>query len=280
MNLWAALSLFESRDIVERKFHDRHKLSLGAEKAREIVSSIAQAREFFRSARDAADHVRPLLLYYGVLTLSRGLILFLRASYREASLKQSHGLSGVDWGQQLAAGVQNLPLVRVRFEGGTFSELAEATQNRERSSIWTAPYPNRGVLTQSGSSGYPPGFELTAKDVLGRLPDVAALYEEVFSDLPACVPAFVFHLSATTQTHLDVFPLNGRLIAENALRELYARGDVSEFRQATKHNFHPEEPHWSWRIKHTSIEEMVAALPAVAGAASGEQYFLAPLAEG
>jgi hypothetical protein len=280
MDLWASLSLFESRDLVERKFNERHKLSLSAQKATEIVSSMAQAREFFRSATAAADHVRPLLLYYGVLTLSRGLILFLRPSHRETSLKQSHGLSVVDWGQQLSAGVQNLPLVRIHVEGGTFSELADATQNHERSLIWTAPYPNRAALNQVGASEYPSAFELTAKDILGRLPDVAPLYEEVFSALPACVPAFVFHLSASTQTDLDVFPLNGRLIEDRALRELYIRSDVTEFRQAAKHNFHRDGPHWSWRIKHMSVEEMEAALPAIATESGGALYFIAPFPNG
>ncbi len=158
MDPWSDLSLFKSRDLVERKFRERHSLTLRAEKAREIVSAIAQAREFFRSASGAAELVRPLLLYYGVLTLSRGLILFLKPSLREASLKQSHGLSVIDWGQLVSGGVQALPLARIRVDGGTFAELAEATGNIERNRIWVAPYPNRGVLSQNGSTALPSVF--------------------------------------------------------------------------------------------------------------------------
>jgi hypothetical protein len=77
-----------------------------------------------------------------------------------------------------------------------------------------------------------------------------------------------------------VFPLNGRLIDERALRELYIRSDVTEFRQATKHNFHRDEPHWSWRIKHMSVEEMEAALPAIATESGGALYFIAPFPNG
>ena len=234
MDSWSDLSLFESRDLVERKYRDRHKLTLSAEKAREIVSAVAQAREFFRSASAAGDLVRPLLLYYGVLTLSRGLILFLKPPLRETSLKQSHGLSVLDWSQQLSKGVQNLPNARIRIEGGTFAELAEATGNIERSRIWVAPYPNRGILCQNGSTVVSSGFELSLKDVLGRLPDIAPLFEEVFAELPYCAPAFVFHLSAATQTDLDVFPVNGRLIPEDTLRKEFITTQIAEFRQGTK----------------------------------------------
>ncbi|MGQ0641210.1 MAG: YaaC family protein [Gemmatimonadaceae bacterium] len=277
---WSELSLFESRDVVERKFRKRHDRSLGAEKAREIVSAFAQAREFFRSAAAAADLVRPLLLYYGVLTLTRALVLFLRPRVREAALKQSHGLGVLDWGEQLSGGVKNLPEVRIRLEAGTFAELAEATENTERTLIWRAPYPNRGLLTQMGSSQYPQGFELTASDILGRIPDIAPLYEEVFASLPACVPGFVFLLSEATHTGLNVFPLNGRLIPEDELRQAFIRTEVSELRQTTKHNFRREELHWSWRVEHSSLDELTAALPPIAADARDEIYLVRPLASG
>jgi YaaC-like Protein len=280
MEPWAELSLFESRDLVERKFRERHERYLSAEKAREIVSAVAQSREFFRSAAAAADLVRPLLLYYGVLTLSRALILFLQPAHREATLKPSHGLSAVEWGQHLSSGVQNLPTLRIRFEGGTLSELAEATHNRERTLIWVAPYPNRGLFSQEGSITYPSGFELTAKDVLGRLPDIAPLYEEIFAELPSCMPAFVFHLSASTHTDVDVFPLNGRLITEGDLRQTFGLNDVTEFRQATQHNFKRPELHWSWRIPHTTEQELKAALPHVAMDSKGDTYCVRQLPNG
>jgi hypothetical protein len=129
---WEQLSLYESQDLVQRKFGERHKLTLSAENAREIVSAVAQAREFFQSAARAAELVRPLLVYYGVLGLSRAAILFLKPGHRESAFKKGHGLRVQQWEEQLATAlIRNLPNVRLRFEGGTASELAEVTENKE-----------------------------------------------------------------------------------------------------------------------------------------------------
>ena len=89
LNTWYALREFETRDITSRTYKARHGLNLSAVKSREIASNFVQAREYFRSAAGADFTVRPLLLYYGVASLARGLTLFLDPAKRETSLKQS-----------------------------------------------------------------------------------------------------------------------------------------------------------------------------------------------
>ena len=74
---WYELREFETRDITSRSYSARHSKNLTAAKGREIAASFAQAREYFRSALEAHPTVRPLLQYYGVSTLSRGLVLFM-----------------------------------------------------------------------------------------------------------------------------------------------------------------------------------------------------------
>ena len=86
---WYALREFETRDITSRHYKARHERELGAGKAREIASNFIQAREYFRSASDADTVVRPLLQYYGVSALSRGLVLFLKVEKREASINRA-----------------------------------------------------------------------------------------------------------------------------------------------------------------------------------------------
>lgn len=75
--IWEELSVYESHDFVGKWYKIRHGRTLNAVRTREIASSFTQGREYFASAKGAATSVRPLLFYYGVLSLSRGLILLL-----------------------------------------------------------------------------------------------------------------------------------------------------------------------------------------------------------
>jgi hypothetical protein len=95
----STLSHFQSFDLVQREFERWHGRELNAERTWEIVSSFVQGEEYFVSASAAAEAVRPLLLYYGVLSISRGLIIFL-SNVSEATLKASHGL-GLGRGKRL-----------------------------------------------------------------------------------------------------------------------------------------------------------------------------------
>ena len=98
MDHWARLSIYESTDLVRDLFFRRHGRELSSGKAREIVSAVAQGREYFSAAKEAGLLVCPLLQYYGVLSLSRALILLLNRSFRETSLPQAHGLEPISLG--------------------------------------------------------------------------------------------------------------------------------------------------------------------------------------
>jgi hypothetical protein len=67
-------------------------------------------------------------LYYGVLSFSRGLILFRDPRKKEESLAGKHGLEAIDWRGVLANGILRVLDLRVGMTSGTFHELAVATQ--------------------------------------------------------------------------------------------------------------------------------------------------------
>lgn len=142
--VWEALSVFESHDYVGKWYKGRHGRILNATRTREIISCFTQGREYFASAKVAASSVRPLLLYYGALSLGRGLILLLDRTKSEASLKPSHGLEAVDWQNTLAGGIEKVLELGIRATSGTFSELAAATGNLQFTACWSAPALNLG----------------------------------------------------------------------------------------------------------------------------------------
>ncbi len=99
---WEVLRNYESSDLVRSAFKARHGGELTAGKAREICAAVTQARNYMAAARDATSDVRPLFTYYGVLSMCRGLILFLSHKLRENGLSQAHGLTVKGWGEELA----------------------------------------------------------------------------------------------------------------------------------------------------------------------------------
>lgn len=119
---WYLLREFESSDLVMDYMRKRHGYSPSKEKVHEITSSFTQGREFFESASKSDVSVRPILQYYGILSLSRGLILVLSKSARENSIKPSHGLAFVGWDKKF----EN---ISVKITNGTFMELIKSTDN-------------------------------------------------------------------------------------------------------------------------------------------------------
>src|SRR5258708_30623375 len=114
---WSRLSLFLSRDILKRRYRERHGGDMSATKAREIISHLEQARQYFTSAESAGVLAEPLEQYYGVLAFSRAIALYLNFSLRETSLKPGHALRA------------SLPSdgciedIQLDVQGGTFAEL-------------------------------------------------------------------------------------------------------------------------------------------------------------
>jgi len=137
--IWEELSLFESHDYVGKWYSDRHGRVLNAGRIRELASCFAQGREYFASATGSATSVRPLLLYYGVLSLSRGVILLRDRNKSESSLKPSHGLEAIDWQGTLASGIGNVLDLRIRATNGTFGELVAAAGNVQLTGWWSGP---------------------------------------------------------------------------------------------------------------------------------------------
>jgi hypothetical protein len=130
-SVWQRFSLYESMDLVARYYKVKHGKELKEEKSREIVSCLAQGGEYFALASNSSELIKPVILYYGMVAMSRGLVLFLRSDARETTLNPLHGLVASEWKDQLSKGLQELPNLRIEIQNGTFTEPQEATGNAE-----------------------------------------------------------------------------------------------------------------------------------------------------
>lgn len=127
--LWEPLQRFESRDYLTRHYKKLHNRSLNMQRANEIGSCFTQGREYFFSASTASETVKPLLIYYGIASLSRGATLLKDISKREESLTPAHGLMTIDWAKILHTGISEVLNLRIQSSKGLFQEFVSAVGN-------------------------------------------------------------------------------------------------------------------------------------------------------
>lgn len=190
---WTNLSLYESRDLVGRLLQERHGQSPDASRSREVATHMTQGRQYFEAAAEAAALAKPLLVYYGVLALSRAVVLCSDVSLWKSTPSSGHGLKGVDWSNRLSSGLHGLPNLTVKDIKGTFTELAEATMNRERSLVFS-PARLRVPFVRDGTSSFrdsTTSLEVSLRAALSRIPDLASLFQTTFGKIPSCHPAYI-----------------------------------------------------------------------------------------
>jgi YaaC-like protein len=277
---WARLSLYESTDLVRGAFKARHGRELSAEKAREIVSAVAQGREYFTAAEAAGPLVSPLLQYYGVLSLSRALSLVLSHNLREASLPPKHGITSVGWGNVLAAPDRHPENLEVQITDGALLSLLGSIGNSEVSTVFTAPYPSQLNIVRAYGIEALGGAKITLRQLLSRIPDLRDIYERSFGESAANYRAFVFMLSADTQTDIDVFGGRHGLPDQEAFRlELSIPADVV-LTESARHNFLPDEPHYRYRLLHPGGSNRINLLPQIENSSDEAMAIVTPFAQG
>lgn len=178
---WQTLSRFESYDFVARWYQKAHQRKPNVAKVSQINACFIQGREYFANAASSAMSVKPLLLYYGALTLSRGVILANNPRKKEESLRKSHGLEPVDWQGTLKDGIKDVLELQIRATDGTFSELAEVCYNLNTMHKFQGPTDRIGSDGQSlGDIEFAAGQSmLTLDDLISRLLQTAGAYAEI-----------------------------------------------------------------------------------------------------
>jgi hypothetical protein len=132
-----------------------------------------------------------------VVALARGAVLFLDTS--KSKLAATHGLDASGW-DDLLTRPHRLPEAEVKIgSGGTFPELARVVGNTEWVRVHTGQSP--GVAdAQSPGTGLAAEAKLTIKEILGQIPDVAALYERTFGEHSRRLRAEISYTGLTRST--------------------------------------------------------------------------------
>lgn len=205
MNALREIALLESRDVLIKRFKEAHGRIPKEENCRQIAAYLLQGRQYWDSALSAGDLIRPLLLYYGSLSFCRALTLFARPGGGEETLKPSHGMQAIGWGQAFAiGGVKSILDFEVEVSEGALSQLAEATQNQEITRCYFGPFPSYVEFIRPCKADGMLGSRATIRDLIKRVPQLSATYERVTGTRSAAYPAIPF-LLAETHVDLEIF---------------------------------------------------------------------------
>ena len=198
---WHEISRFESHDLVKAWYNRTHEREPNTAKISQVNAFFTQGREYFRNAGSADMSVKPLLLYYGVLSLSRGVILLKDPSKKEESLKQSHGLEVVNWQETLNGGIKNVLELQVKATNGTFRELVNACPNKHKEQCFYSPSKTKTVVDHDlGDIQFSTDDSLLhLDDLLSRLMQTTFDYQGITSRKSKWFPVVVTVHS--TETH-------------------------------------------------------------------------------
>lgn len=122
-----------------------------------------------------------MLLYYGVLSCCRGVILANSPDKKEESLKPRHGLEPVDWQSTLSGGIKNILELEIRATDGTFRELVDVCWHLNTLHLFLGPTNDMGSTGQRlGDVGFAmDGSHLSLGDLLSRLLQTGLAFPEL-----------------------------------------------------------------------------------------------------
>jgi len=225
-DIWNGLLEFETSDLVSRFFIKKFNREASARKIREITSNFIQGREYFTNANRSNFIVKPLLQYYGVVALSRGLILAYSPLLSESELKPSHGVDVKNW--QKAFKDKDFGTLEISITNGTLLELIKATQNKSYHKA------NSSEINFCFNSETPKvGETFLFKKIIQCLPDLLDEYEIWSNDKFYCAVlksfrsndenegyTFTFEPQVSGETLISLFPLeefdNQKIIHNNS----------------------------------------------------------------
>ena len=223
--IWHKLYDYESRDLIERFIEKKYQRKASARQISEVSSNFIQSREFFRNAENSNLSVKPLLLYYGVNSLARGLVLLLNPHFSESSLKPSHGLDTINWRQSISE--NNLLNLTVEINNGGFYELLTSTSNKSYFKFhstgisWKIDFPIPSLKTR-----------LTLDDLIRIIPDLNLEYNKWRNENFETLKISKFNKTDTEyKFSVEKFKINQTIISKTFDSKIFEKVKINETSQ-------------------------------------------------
>lgn len=189
------IGLLRSPEYVAAFARKRLSVSLTPQTVANIAASFAQGIAYFISAEQASIQIKPILQYYGILNLVKGLC-GLRTPPEEGPIHvRSHGLSRDSWDTRLARESPeylDLEVVTTTREGGAFRQAISRAWHRnvvDAESMYRGPPWRVTFIQQLGTPKFvQPNSRIRLREVLSRSRYVADTFATVAGESPRIHP--------------------------------------------------------------------------------------------
>lgn len=155
----------------------------------DVVACVKQARGYFEAAEAASIAVSPLLLFYGVSSLAKAVVVARSPEYHLGNMGRHHGLSASQIAQK-NVGKAGLTRELMKFEasvegGGTFLEYAETLSGSFAYKVFDETTGRSNTLKVDAAPATSlPGRKFSLGDLLARQPAIRSLYHHAVGSRP------------------------------------------------------------------------------------------------
>ena len=189
------IGLLRSREYVAAFAKQRLSASLQAQHIADIAASFSQGIAYFNSAEQASIQIKPVLQYYGILNLVKGLCGLKKPDGDEQEAINDHGLRRARWNDHLVREVPNfldLEVVTTTSKGGAFQQAISRAWHRnvvDVESMYPGPPWRITFIQKLGTPGFAePKSCIRVRDVLARSRYVADTFATVVGESPRIHP--------------------------------------------------------------------------------------------
>lgn len=184
--VWNLLLFYESWKNVKRTYEQQFpEEDFPKNKAHDISYLIKQARNYFKVARTSDFTVRPLLVYYGVYSLAKAVVLYKNRSKGGILDVQGHGSSAdINKCLQMKSSLDKTSAV-LSNKNGVFIDFNNCM--RKKQVVANINGKNEPKVYHFEPFSELEGLSVTLKEIWGRLPDLITAYFRTYFNKPKCI---------------------------------------------------------------------------------------------
>lgn len=194
---WYSIKFLESTKNLRALVKKNMGREMNAAAASGIAACLTHGRLFFEAAERAPLEIRPLQIFYGIVSLSKALAA-VRSCKSTDALVSAHGVSDISNKGSL---LQNLTL-QVGNKG-TFQEFNDAICGLDSFNYYGDECEQIRVFKSSSGACELNDEKMTLKDILSRCPFIASSYQKTFDEQPKNLTFTDFVESNEFQIQID-----------------------------------------------------------------------------
>lgn len=184
--IWNLLRIYQSASNITKSYKSRNfKDKITRKKSEDIAALVIHAEEYFKSSVNSSLSIKPLLIFYGIYSLSKALILFKNTEKTNILDVHGHGLSDDTNKYIKIKSSIDKTTATLKSKRGVFIEFNDCMasqqliiEDRGIQLIKNYPYEKTDKIKN---------LSISLKDVFSRIPELITIYMRTYNKKPNCI---------------------------------------------------------------------------------------------